>query len=426
MILLIVSFCVALVVARIGALNTLQSRNLASVQRARLAAESGLGFLGHVLRACEAPPGDSGEALCLSVAQEIDRILAGTPNLGGASVRWDGETAIVPAVSLDSGTLFDATVSVPAGKTIRVTVTGYDSRCGTRRAVRMDFEVVGGVGSAILSKGPIVFDNSTWVRSLHQPLDASITCCAPDYAITFYNDSSVDGDLSLTDPDARVLSVDRLSVGGDIRVGVDPVEFPEFDIAPLAALAVNVVDEHTDVSSGTFRNIRVKAGTNPQFGSVSIEGVMYVEVPNVIALEDAVTITGAIVTEDPGPGASQATHQIYFDSSVTFGEPSTLPDIPEFAAVRELSGSYIIAPGFFVNSQNGLSGAIGVIAADRVRSDNALGATLYGAIIAYGDGGIHFIDDCTISVDRANWKSGDLMSPRIRVLPQTYTEIGHP
>ena len=112
-----------------------------------------------------------------------------------------------------------------------------------------------------------------------------------------------------------------------------------------------------------FRNIRIKAGTNPVFGDVRIEGVMYVEAPNYVQFGNNVKVVGVIVTENPGEGASLDTHKIEFVNGLTLFGVDCLPDDPEFSVLRHMTGAAILAQGFALEFKNNFTSVGGVIAA---------------------------------------------------------------
>jgi hypothetical protein len=266
-------------------------------------------------------------------------------------------------------------------------------------------------------------DDNLMVDSLGDPVDGSITSCASGEAVRLYSDSAISGHMRLTDPGGSILRGADLAVGGEVQVGVDEPEFPTFDVSTLTPLATNIVDASTDVEvSKTWRNIRIKAGTNPVFDEADLEGVIYVESPNVVTFRSDVNLTGAIITEDPGEGADPSKNRIIFEN-IALHEPSTLPDVSVYAPLRQLTGSYFIAPGFNLYTKGNITGPVGVMAAGSIVCDNRMSGTLYGMITAFGAGGIVFHDDCDVTVDRAGWESGGIAKTRIEARPATYAEV---
>ncbi|MFP4354449.1 MAG: hypothetical protein ACLFUJ_04935 [Phycisphaerae bacterium] len=404
-----------------------KSENGLAVQRAQLAAESGLDFTGQLLGQCSVSPGATGSALADSLAAELQALLDGSGNLSGAAIVYADGSICIPQISLGGTMSFQAQITVPQRRVIHVTVTGYDQQGHqVARTVRMNYTTTFQLDSAMLSKGPIVINNEMSLLSVGNDYDASMTSMASGDAISFSGDSTISGDLSLTDPLAKVVTTATLTVGGTIAKGVEDVGFPEFDTSELLAVPLTTISSST-LEGTSYSNIRIKAGTNPVFDTaVAIKGVMYVESPNVVTFDGATTLAGAIITETPPETANPAEHKIVFDCDIAFQEPSTLPDEPKYAAVRRLSGSYILAEGFSVRTVNNAEGPIGVLAADQIYTQNRIRSKLYGAIMAYDTGGIFISDDSAVTVDRANWNAGKLIDNQLVPLPDTYEEVTAP
>jgi len=67
---------------------------------------------------------------------------------------------------------------------------------------------------------------------------------------------------------------------------------------PFATYVVN--SGNVNSLPSTLQNIRIKAGTNPTFNDVLIEGVVFVETPNNVKFTGNATLQGVIVTQDAG------------------------------------------------------------------------------------------------------------------------------
>ncbi len=423
LVLLVVMSSLGAVMALQSTLGARQADNEAKVLGARLAAESGLSFHLDWLEGC--PASGSDQAALDAIADEAIDILEGTGNMAGQSVAYDGDVIDVPHISFGPSRSFSARIWMPEAGLVRLAVTGYGAGgASIRRTVKIDFTVsASAVASAIVSKGPIRVDNKIYLQSVGEPDDASMASAATGAAVKSYNDGWIDGAIALSEPDAYVQSTGNLSVDGGISTGVGELTFPSLNPAPYVAVATTIVDSGTDVSSGTFTNIRILAGTNPEFDSVTIKGVMYVEAPNVVVFNNSVTIQGVIVTEDPGDGASQASHRFQFNNDVEFKAPSSLPDKAKYAAVRDLPGTHVYAPGFTTYFKNCAEGPVGLMASEKLQCDNKLEVTVYNSICAYGDGGIHLHDDTTITVDRTGGGGSESGGGQLVLSPGTYAEL---
>ena len=121
---------------------------------------------------------------------------------------------------------------------------------------------------------------------------------------------------------------------------VDPPEFPSVDTTVFAPYATN-----TYVSGmSTLQNVRIPAGTGTTgsplilAGHTTVQGILYIESPNVVHFGGNATIEGLIVFENKGTSADNA---LRFGGNATI---SPVPADPMFNAVRSITGVAIMAP----------------------------------------------------------------------------------
>ncbi|MBL7132994.1 MAG: hypothetical protein ISS78_02745, partial [Phycisphaerae bacterium] len=204
-------------------------------------------------------------------------------------------------------------------------------------------------------------------------------------------------------------------------------QVPTVDLEPLAALATNVVDSSTSTSSPglTFSNIRIASSTNPTFGSdVVINGMTYVEAPNIVSFAGKTTINGMVVTEDSDNPIESC--QLSFSAQVEAYGVETLPDIPEFDQVRQETGTFILAPGFAVTFSGQFSAISGTIAADQLTFTGQAEGIVKGAVIGLGDYPTSLDGIVEIRVDRLNAypdPAGFVKTIALEVDPASYREL---
>jgi len=387
-------------------LNAQMSQNLKLALEARLAAESGLAFHAYLLQSAVISDSSTGQAILDSVAATLSSRLDGTPNLQGQSVTYDGQTITIPAISFDGRTTFTAEIAIAMDDVLELTVVGHVPAANAPNGViercisiEAECDASGGFGYGMYSKGPIAIGQNLDYVGANEPEEASIACAATGMAIAVTS-GYIDGDVTY-DEDASV-SIGA-TVGGDIRTGEIPPP-PEIDGSVYEPFATNIVDSGTDTSSGTFTNIRIRAGTNPEFGNnVIIRGVVYIEAPNRVTFKNNTDIVGVILAEDPGPGVDPDDHYVYFKNNLSVLGLDELPDTPQFAELRELGGSAFLLPGFTLEFKNNFATMSGTVVAQRLVLKNNLDATVYGSIIVLGDGGLTFKNNSTITVNRLKY-----------------------
>jgi type II secretory pathway pseudopilin PulG len=183
-------------------------------------------------------------------------------------------------------------------------------------------------------------------------------------------------------------------------------EFPVPNVVHFRQYATGpVIGPGTDLSEATWTNAVVAAGTNPQFtaSNVTIQGILYIEPPNIVTFRKNVTLQGMIVAagdvNDPG------TNQINIGDPDDPKTPSNFssgpyPPGPEFDALRQEQGSCILAPGFRVAFWKNFSAINGVIAASGLTFDKNATATVKGTLISYTDEPVTIGNNINMTFDR--------------------------
>jgi hypothetical protein len=332
--------------------------------------------------------------------------LNGTGNLKGATVVYDGNTITVPIIAFDNGS-FIAQITLPSYDLLRLQVTGYHTsgagQVRSSRTVSLDYQAVGNpaFGYGICSKGPIAMSMNTYIMGVPDPDDGSIYSAATGLAIT-NGSGQITGDVATSDPNATI-SMGSTVIDGDILDDVPPITMPQVDRSLYAPFATHIVDSGTDTSSGTFKNIRIKANTNPVFGDVTIQGVMYIEAPNNIQFTNNANLTCIMVADDPPTGSPDSANSITFVNNATFNSIDRLPDTSEFSQLRKLGGTAVLAPGFTMDFKNNAFSIAGTVALKNLVAKNNMSSTVDGGLLIYGDGGLTVKNNYTFNVDRSQY-----------------------
>jgi hypothetical protein len=136
---------------------------------------------------------------------------------------------------------------------------------------------------------------------------------------------------------------------------------------------------------------------NPTFtGSVTIQGILFVEQPNVVTFSKNVQLQGLIVA-DTQPTATGAS-AINFEGNFASGP---YPSGSEFDAIRQEQGSSIIAPDFDVSFTGNFASVNGVMAAGSMSFSANASAIVKGTMISYSDNPTVVDGNISMSFDRA-------------------------
>ena len=396
------SLSVALISAT--TLNLKMGENQSHSLAARMTAEGGLSWMLWQLDRIMMPPETTEDTLISNLSDGLSSALNGTANLDGQAVSSTAGTILVPSVTLDHGSFSCTLVMVPdgqGGQRCRLTVTG--TRSGAKCHVSMDFDMVIKQATVfnygVASRGRIVVTGNALIEGVDDPEDASVLSTRSEpVAIEAGGHATITGDLYVTGEDANYVSLTGggYTIGGEsdpdliitehVHMDVDEPDFPEIDITPFEPLTTSTIDSNTDLAGSglIFNNARILAGTNPTFQNHTvINGVLFIEMPNVVTFNAGTTINGVIVTEDAS-GLDIEDNQIDFKGHATAPGVDALPDDdPNFAAVKQLTGTVILAPGFSLTF-NGSSNAVnGVVAADQLtfNGNSGLSGDLTGTVI---------------------------------------------
>jgi len=215
-------------------------------------------------------------------------------------------------------------------------------------------------------------------------------------ALSIIGNSQIVGDVFITNPDGYVtLQGGQAGIGGEtgddalnhVSVGVSPIEFPVPNPNYFEHYVQNTFDPAVDDTTldNTYENIRIPGGTNPTFsGSTTLNGIVFIESPNIVTFTGNVDITGIIVG-DGGMCDNSGTNQIIFLGNISNSPVSDLPDEPQFDQLRDETGTFLIAPGFSASFGGSFDTLNGTIAANGINFFGNAGGTINGSIINYSD-----------------------------------------
>ena len=426
--------------------------NQASVQEALFEAEGGLNYLTYLLKDFK-PSGATGDALLEEVADHLADKLNGSPAVAGTIAYNAGYPVIIPSISAgNAGRSFQAMVSLPASDTIRLAVTGQDG--AITRAVGVEFSMVPGstgfFAKGISTRGPIRMTGNAKVLGVNNPAEAECLSTTYDVAEAFNltGNCDLEGGLSISNPAGYASLTGNCEIGGQsfngnhtidkatvdadpsaypgFRMGVGDVEFPEVNPGVFESFATNIVDASTSTNGNkTFTNIRIKANTNKTFsGNMTFKGVIFIEQPNKIHFSGNTNITGVIVTEDAGDDVYE-TNTLKFSGNVTVRGVEDLPNTSEFHELRQMPGSFLLAPGFGVEFTGNFGTVNGTLAADKFKWTGNAGGVVCGSVISYSNSEFKLTGNSTIRIDRSGGTDappGFLAKAVLELLAATYVE----
>jgi len=414
-----------------------------ALSRADAAADGGMQFVRYQLGQITVPPTVQTSGIMDAVAQQLATQLNGSANMKGHSVANQNGTIYVPAsndwMMLDStlGMQFRAIIT-QSGQFLVVTVEGCGVNTSLKKAIRVQFQKAPRAGAildyGVASQGTITTGGAATITGATDPtkgsvLSADMTSPTP----VIIGGPMVSGDISMTNPAATAVIGAGTSVGGTsnplqipqhIHSGITAPTFPVVDTSPFTAYATNAYV----AGSSTLTNVYIPPNTNPKFtGGVTINGVLWIQSPNVVTFKGGVTINGVIVTDTTG--AFDATNnQINFGGNVSATPVSAL-DPSVYGGLTKLTGSFLLAPNYAVSFTGNFGSISGSIVAGQVSMTGNASGTVSGSVIGLQDVPMTLNGSSSITISgtgTTNYPSGLNFGNFFTPLPGTYVEIVPP
>jgi len=314
----------------------------------------------------------------------------------------ESSSITIPSIILDStkGQSFSAIITQADPNKLQVAVTGVYGPLS--KTIRVNYEFSERANTvfdfAVATKGPLSLSGNVELEDVNLSVVSNVYIESENsnLALSITGNSHIAGNVSIVNPIANVyLQGANAGIGGQtgqeaidnhVSFGVPPSEFPEPNPSYFESYVTTVIDSNTDTSAdATFENIKVLAGTNPNFtGNVTLKGIVFIEAPNVVSFSGGTTITGIIVG-DGDLNDNSGTNQINFSGNVISYPVSELPGEEQFAQLRNETGTFLIAPGFSASFSGHFDSLNGSIATNGIQFHGNAGGIINGSVINYSD-----------------------------------------
>jgi hypothetical protein len=310
------------------------------------------------------------------------------------------DTVTISAIPLDSQSnkVFTATLNYAGGfDIIQLDVAGSSQQIYRGIRANFNFETIGSrvFDFGVASKGPLIMSGQAELEGVNLAVEASVYIegdLVTGDVFSIANQASVAGDVSIANPYSTYSAGSNSSVGGatgddiadHIHIGVEYVDFPTPNPEYFRAFATGEqleADSDWD-NHAVLENVVIKANADPTFSNnVTINGILFIETPNVLQFGNHCTVNAIIVAAGDVADTS-GTSSISFGGHVDCNDVSTLEG-EQFEAIKQETGTFILAPGFSVafNSHTSVTG--GAIAASGISFNSHAGGTINGSLINY-------------------------------------------
>ncbi|MHC4214689.1 MAG: pilus assembly PilX N-terminal domain-containing protein [Planctomycetota bacterium] len=390
-------------------------------------AESGLEVTRYWLSRINIPNSTSPSDNFATVISCLQDNLA-TNNISNIVLGDEGSISSVSLGTADGGT-FSAQLQTNFGNPaiIPVSVTGNQGQI--TRTIQANFNITSDnhpiFDYGLATRGSMKFFGNPTLEGINNLQEAAIYIESQndDTALLVTGNTNFDGDINIGNANSNAQFDGDVLIGGDegqaaidnhVFIGADNLEFPVPDTGHFLQYATGLtIDSSTNTTdSMTLTNAVIEAGTNPCFsGNVEIEGVLFIESPNIVTFDGNADIKGLIIGDGDAdnPGSNSLTFNGNFEST-------TFPESGEFDAIRSETGSSMLAPGFVVRLAGNFASLGGVMAVSGFHLSGNANALVSGSIINYSNYPTIVEGNAILRFDRSGGTSNPAGFDSIKIL----------
>jgi hypothetical protein len=337
MIFILIFSTLAISVASISGVNTQIASNQHKIASARASAESGVEvqrfWLTPVMMPSSTPPSSYLSTIITYVQDDL-----ADNSIANITLYHDGSISAVPLDTL-SGQSFSGQLSIDASDYYTLNVYSKGGNSEITKTIKVSFDIepyehpIFNYGLA--TKGPLTYTGNPTMTAVNEPWEADlyIESSGSLTAMTVGGNCNFAGEIEIGNAAANASFGGDVLIAGDhnqtaidnhVHIGVEPVEFPTPDTNHFRPYVTgDEINSSTDL--GTYTNILVNcsiaAGSNPVFPkSVKIQGILFIESPNIVTFSQNVALEGIIVGDGDltNPGISPAVLIPLVPSSMRF------------------------------------------------------------------------------------------------------------
>jgi hypothetical protein len=403
--------CLAVAIVSLADGNLTIAHNRIESQQASALADSGLLMVQKSLGGLDVRTAADADGMHTLIAKRLRTAFASSTMLDAGAIASGADGVIVPTATVaraDGRTgQVDVNIHASGGATDGTTITirSVGRFGGAQRTVTYNMTVQRGesvLGTyGVASKGPIQMTGNAQIVGANDPVEGSIlsaTYSTPQ-AIRMTGTCTVAGNADVCNPAGRIVKTGGVTIGGSQRIGVSEPEWPEVDISPFTGYVQGSFTGNT-ATNLTLSNVSIPAGTNPTFtGNVVIYGVLHIESPNKVTFAGNCTVIGVIVADEPAVD-SLTNNSIQFTGNVSTAGVQALPADAQYDGLRELEGSFLLAPGFSTSFAGNFNTINGCMVASEFKFTGNAGGRIKGGVVNLRDTALQLSGYANVVIDR--------------------------
>lgn len=426
------------------------SRNERALQIAEAAADGGMQFMRYQLGTMTLPDGPqpTDGALLTAVASALGTQMNGTANMtvngsprlvtitGSGSAQQICIPSPTEWITLDQtvGTRFRAMIYAVGPRLVVTVDGGGPASTSVAKAIQVQFQEGPKAGVildyGVATKGMLTTSGSTTISGLTDKAKGSvISTDMTDATPVTIDGQLVSGVVSVVNPQANIAVGASSQIGGKL-FGANMPTFPTVDTRPFTAYAKTAYVPGSNVCNNCY----IPPNANPTFtGGAQINGVMWVQPPNLVSLKGNTTVNGVIVsttdTTDPTYLPFNASQNVISIAGTVTATPLSgmSTSNPAYNAnLVKLTGSFMLAPTFAVSMTGNFGTVSGSIVVGQLSMSGNASGTVQGSVIGMQSAGMALGGNSSITISSTgttNFPSGMSFGNNYTPCKDTYTEV---
>lgn len=392
-------------------MNMAVSRNSINIHQASAMAEVGVQLVQKHVGGVTIPASHNAADVHAAIGNQLRTALNSSNMVNANGITWNSSNVTVPVITLTradnrSGTI-NVTIAASGGALDDTTVTVHSTgQFGSAtRAVTYNLStqrgrtVLSDYGMA--SRSAISMGNNANVRGANDPSEGSILSAtySTTNAIQMSGNAYVSGDGGVVNPNGHISKTSNATIAGQQRIGVQEPQWPQVDQSVFVPYATNV--RSTGASSNlTLSNVRIPPNSNPTFsGNLTIFGVLYIQSPNKVNFAGNTNIIGCVICETPAVN-NLRNNEVKFTGNLTTSGVENLPAGSQYDGLRDLTGSFLLAPGFSAQFAGNFNTVNGCMVASEFKFSGNAGGRLKGGVVNLQDSTFEVSCNSPIIIDK--------------------------
>jgi hypothetical protein len=411
MIFLVLFACLAVAIAASADVNLTIAHNRIEGQQALALAGTGLQLIQKSLGGMSCSAASDATTMHALIHNHLMMDFAGSAMVATNSIATTANGVTLPTITLtraDGGTgTVNLNVQASGGATDDTTVTiraishfGSASRSATyNMTVQRGRSVLRDYGLA--SKSVVQMTGNAQILGANDPAEGNVLSAtySATNAIVLTGNIQIAGDAAVVNPAGRISKTGNVHINGNQIIGAAEPEWPQVDITDFKQYATNV---YSGSGSGnlTLSNIRIPPNTNPTFsGNLTVRGVVYIQSPNKVTFSGNCTLIGCVVADQPAADNLNA-NQIKFTGNLSTAGVENLPADAQYDGLRDLKGSFLLAPGYSAQFTGNFNTVNGCMVASEFKFTGNAGGTVKGGIVNLRDSSLQLTGNARLVIDR--------------------------